>query len=62
LEATGLSLAAESVERSTTGNPRGNNYQSLKLQGVTHSYQSEDGDGFKLGPVELSFRPAELVF
>lgn len=62
IEAMGLSLAAESVERSTTGNLRGNSYQSLKLQGVTHSYQSEDGDGFKLGPVDLSFRPAELVF
>jgi len=62
IEAMGFSLAAESVERSTTGNASVNSYQSLKLQGVTHSYQSEDGDGFELGPVDLSFRPAELVF
>jgi len=62
IEAMGLSLAAESVEHSTTVNSNGDGYQNLKLQGVTHSYHSEDGDGFKLGPVDLSFRPAELVF
>ena len=62
IEAMGLSLAAESVEHSTIVNSPGDGYQSLKLQGVTHSYRSEDGDGFKLGPVDLSFRPAELVF
>src|SRR5919106_1620399 len=46
IEALGLSLAAESVEPPTTVNSRGDGYQSLKLQGVTHSYRSEDGDGF----------------
>ncbi len=62
IEAMGLSLAAESVERPTAGSSPDKGYQNLKLQGVTHSYNSEDGDGFKLGPVDLSFRPAELVF
>ena len=62
IEAMGLSLATESVEPSTTVNSPGDSYRSVKLQGVTHSYRSEDGDGFKLGPVDLSFRPAELVF
>lgn len=61
IEATGLSLEAESVERSTDESSQ-LAYQSLKLQGVTHAYNSEDGDGFKLGPIDLSFRPAELVF
>jgi putative ATP-binding cassette transporter len=61
IEAMGLSLA-ERVEHSSTVNSPGGDYQSLKLQGVTHSYRSEDGDGFKLGPVDLSFRPAELIF
>lgn len=61
IEAMGLSLAAESSatkrhKRSEDG------FQQLTLQGVTHAYQSEDGDGFKLGPVELGFRAAELVF
>lgn len=62
IEAMGLSLAAASVEPPTTVNSRSDGYQSLKLQGVTHAYRSEDGDGFKLGPMDLSFRPAELVF
>ncbi len=67
IEAMGLSLAAKSVERSPAVSSHGNGYQSLKLQGVTHSYGSNDGDsedddGFKVGPVDLSFRPAELVF
>ena len=63
IEAMGLSLEAKSVERSTAavGSPR-NSYQSLRLQAVAHAYDSEDGDGFKVGPVDLSFRPAELVF
>ena len=60
IEAMGLSLTAESVERSTSS-PH-NSYESLKLQGVTHAYDSEDGEGFKLGPIDLTFRPAELVF
>lgn len=60
IEAMGLSLAAESEERSTAISSH--SYQSLKLQGVAHAYDSEDADGFKLGPIDLSFRPAELVF
>lgn len=62
IEAMGLSLAAESIERSTAITSQGNGFESLKLQAVTHAYDSEDGDGFKLGPIDLSFRPAELVF
>jgi putative ATP-binding cassette transporter len=62
IEAMGLSLDAQSVERSTTVNSLGEHYQNLKLEGVTHAYHGEDADGFTLGPVDLSFRPAELVF
>jgi putative ATP-binding cassette transporter len=60
IEAMGLSLTAESTGQSIPISS--NSYASLKLQGVTHAYNSEDGDGFKLGPIDLSFRPAELVF
>lgn len=62
IEAMGLSLEAKSVERSTAVSSPRNGYQSLKLQAVTHAYDGEDDDGFKVGPVDLSFRPAELVF
>ena len=60
IDAMGLSLAAESVERSTAVSSPSNGYQSLRLEAVTHAYESEDG--FRVGPVDLSFRPAELVF
>ncbi len=67
IEAMGLSLVAERAETSVslaTERPKSSDdgFQQLTLQGVTHAYQSEDGDGFKLGPVNLNFRPAELVF
>ena len=40
-------------------NPR---WEHLHLKGVTHTYQSEQNDTFTLGPMDLSFRPAEIVF
>ena len=60
IEAMGLSLTAESAQPHVTADTHA--YASLKLDGVTHSYDNEDGDGFKLGPVDVSFRPAEVVF
>lgn len=64
IDAMGLSLAAKSVEKPTAASSPSDGFQSLKLEGVTHAY-SENGDsedGFKVGPVDLNFRPAELVF
>jgi putative ATP-binding cassette transporter len=38
-------------------------WRSLRLEGVTHSYRSErDGSQFTLGPLDLDFRPGEVVF
>lgn len=38
-------------------------WTSLELDGVTHTYRSErDGSAFTLGPIDLSFRPGEIVF
>ncbi len=38
-------------------------WRSLRMDGVTHSYRSErDGSAFILGPIDLSFRPGEIVF
>ena len=62
IETMGLSLASESVERSAASTSKSNSYHNLTLQGVTHAYRSEDGEGFKLGPVDLSLGRAELVF
>ncbi|HKR12411.1 MAG TPA: cyclic peptide export ABC transporter [Pyrinomonadaceae bacterium] len=60
IEAMGLSLEAETVDPSALESPQA--FQSLRLQSVMHAYDTEDGDGFKLGPIDLTFRPAELVF
>jgi putative ATP-binding cassette transporter len=38
-------------------------FERLELKGVTHSYHREkEDDHFTLGPINLSFRPGELVF
>lgn len=38
-------------------------FQSLTLQGVTHRYRRESEDAsFLLGPIDLTLRPAEVVF
>lgn len=40
-----------------------NAFINLKLQGVTHSFHSEkDNRRFTLGPIDLEFKPGELVF
>jgi putative ATP-binding cassette transporter len=43
--------------------PLGPSWSSLELAGVTHAYEHErDGTGFTLGPIDLTFKPGELVF
>jgi putative ATP-binding cassette transporter len=38
-------------------------WESLEMDGVTHTYVSErDGSSFTLGPIDLAFRPGEIVF
>jgi putative ATP-binding cassette transporter len=38
-------------------------WQSIELAGVRHQYHNErEGRGFTLGPVDLTLRPAELVY
>ena len=64
VEQLGLALAAKSDE--STG-PRAGTaaepFTSLELLGVTHHYYRErEDDHFVLGPINLTFRPGELVF
>ncbi|MBC8094569.1 MAG: cyclic peptide export ABC transporter [Akkermansiaceae bacterium] len=64
IEQLGISL--------TTGTPESNGaaqaeaelgFQHLELATVTHSYHNEKDDShFMVGPVNLSFRPGEIVF
>ncbi|HEX6909787.1 MAG TPA: cyclic peptide export ABC transporter, partial [Longimicrobium sp.] len=63
VEQMGLKLdqAARPEQRQVPATSGG--WRSLELEGVTHTYRSErDGSAFTLGPVDLAFRPGEIVF
>jgi putative ATP-binding cassette transporter len=59
-----LSLAAVSDTNDANGQPEtaGTSWNQLQLKGITHSYyQEHEGRNFILGPVDLTFRPGELI-
>jgi putative pyoverdin transport system ATP-binding/permease protein len=61
LEQLGFSLEAEN--RETAGAEVEPAPWTLELAGVTHSYRREnEEESFLLGPIDLTFRPGELVF
>lgn len=64
IENLGLSLATYSCEGvSTTQIEAKDSWKCLAFVGVTHTYYQERGDrNFNLGPIDLAFRPGELVF
>ncbi|MFL9954163.1 cyclic peptide export ABC transporter [Paraburkholderia nemoris] len=50
------------IER-TIAAPQATAFESIVLEGVTHRYfREKENDVFTLGPVNLSFRPGELVY
>lgn len=64
IEDLGLSLAEKSREPDANGRAINATIpKRLEFVGVTHSYQHERDDRcFTLGPIDLLFRPGELVF
>lgn len=64
VETLGISLAEQATEPCSNGSPENEgSFEKLELIGVTHSYHREQDDSqFVLGPVNLEFRPGELVF
>ena len=61
----GLSLGEEKREAPQPAGlpPQRAGWRSLELVGVTHTYRREGDDGdFVLGPIDLRFKPGELVF
>jgi putative ATP-binding cassette transporter len=61
LKALGLDLAAAAEPAAPAVKPPV--WSCLELAGVTYTYRRErDESGFTLGPLELVFRPGELVF
>jgi putative ATP-binding cassette transporter len=64
IEKLGISLAHHSTEEFSIERPENEStFERLDLVNVTHSYQHEKDDShFVLGPINLRFRPGELVF
>lgn len=62
LDEIGLSLRRQEVEPDAATLPM-EAWRRLDLVGVTHSYRGEnEGETFRLGPIDLSFEAGELVF
>jgi putative pyoverdin transport system ATP-binding/permease protein len=62
IESLGLSLNQRSESMwNKAAEPIATNWQQLILEGITHTYHTEDSQ-FSLGPVDLRFTPGELVF
>ena len=66
VEQLGLALSAHANDtragpHAPAGPPAG--FETLQLAAVTHHYYRErEDDNFMLGPIDLTFRPGELVF
>ncbi|HEX8351279.1 MAG TPA: cyclic peptide export ABC transporter [Pyrinomonadaceae bacterium] len=62
IEALGVSLATRG-EEAGAGHAPARDWRRIELAGVTHTYYREsENSTFTLGPIDLSFRPGELVF
>ena len=65
IEALGLSLDAEDPLDAEAGRAEslGSFRSPLVVRGVTYRYPSESGgEGFALGPIDLTLEPGEIVF
>jgi putative ATP-binding cassette transporter len=60
----GLSLKAYALEEKSDGKDSFSPFwERLELRGLRHTYRVEgEEDSFTLGPIDLSFKPGELVF
>ena len=59
----GFTLSNQRAESVTHEEPVFNDWCSLELRAITHVYHREgESENFTLGPINLIFRPGELVF
>jgi len=61
IQSLGLSLASR-AETSTIPPNLTDSWKYLELKDVTYPYQREQEDSFILGPINLTFKPGELIF
>lgn len=63
VESLGVSLLEQGMEDNSRSAASDPGWQRLELSGVTHTYRQDGEDRlFSLGPIDLTFRPGELVF
>lgn len=63
IEQLGFTLKAATPESLAPVSAAGATWQQLDLIDVTHSYSQDGGSTeFKLGPINLTFQPGELIF
>jgi putative ATP-binding cassette transporter len=66
IERLGIALSSSATESESISSPpphEARPLERLELVGVTHSYHRElENQSFTLGPLNLTFRPGELVF
>jgi putative ATP-binding cassette transporter len=64
VEQLGLSLAHNLTEACSTDRPEPDlTFERLEVSNVSHTYYHEhDDSNFVLGPINLTFRPGELIF
>jgi len=63
VEQLGLALAAHSGDDRSGAEGAPAPFELLELTGITHHYHRErEDDHFLLGPIDLAFRPGEVVF
>ena len=63
VQALGIDLSASAEDGAGSRTRGATCWESLEMVGVTHRYRREqDERGFSLGPIDLAFRPGELVF
>ncbi len=64
IESLGLALQSQADDANEAAkDERLIDWERIELSGVTHAYADEGGDrSFALGPIDMTFRPGELVF
>jgi putative ATP-binding cassette transporter len=64
IESLGLALQSQADDaNAAAADERLIDWERIELSGVTHAYADEGGDrSFALGPIDMTFRPGELVF
>jgi putative pyoverdin transport system ATP-binding/permease protein len=62
IQSLGISLANQ-AEKATMPDAITQEWQELRLKGITHTYQGDREDSsFGVGPIDLTFQPGEIVF